>query len=181
MLLKSAKGRAQYACEHEVQYNLHFLVQVRTKARQLNMTIPLAGGNSLPSGNRVGTSTTTDIAAATTMPQRANCAPYAQGGDGFENVTVLSFSVAIVQHIIRRCRLQEPGEPFHGCIARVSGVRRMGDLNGVLILLQHWIQKSQRYIVQMPDGSIKSIRQHNVDKLTIDEEYIAVRRHCAKL
>lgn len=49
--------------------------------------------------------------------------------------------------------------------ARVSGLQNAAALNGAEVLLQKWDEASRRWIVSMPDGTVKSIRPQNLDPL----------------
>eukprot|EP00439_Symbiodinium_sp_Y106_P082525 s1513_g21.t4 len=49
--------------------------------------------------------------------------------------------------------------------ARVSGLQNAAALNGTDVLLQKWDEASRRWIVSMPDGTVKSIRPQNLDPL----------------
>jgi len=47
----------------------------------------------------------------------------------------------------------------------VSGLQNAAALNGTDVLLQKWDEASRRWIVSMPDGTVKSIRPQNLDPL----------------
>eukprot|EP00930_Biecheleria_cincta_P045508 TRINITY_DN3135_c0_g1_i2.p1 TRINITY_DN3135_c0_g1~~TRINITY_DN3135_c0_g1_i2.p1 ORF type:complete len:640 (+),score=192.95 TRINITY_DN3135_c0_g1_i2:62-1981(+) len=53
-----------------------------------------------------------------------------------------------------------------GGSARVSGLRGAAALNGTVVVLQLWDKESERWVVTMPDGSVKSIRARNLDALS---------------
>ncbi|CAE7350646.1 unnamed protein product [Symbiodinium sp. CCMP2456] len=53
--------------------------------------------------------------------------------------------------------------------ARVSGLQNAAVLNGAEVLLQKWDEASRRWIVSMPDGTVKSIRPQNLDPLYAEQ------------
>ncbi|CAJ1416227.1 unnamed protein product [Effrenium voratum] len=60
---------------------------------------------------------------------------------------------------------RSPGALVVGGRARVSGLRTAPSLNGSAVILRKWDEASQRWIVTLDDGSVKSIRAQNLDPL----------------
>merc|ERR1719310_113161 len=52
-----------------------------------------------------------------------------------------------------------------GKVARITGLRGAVHLNGTPVLLQYFDEESQRWAVEMCDGSIKSVRAKNLDPM----------------
>merc|ERR1719201_141817 len=126
---------------------------------------------------------------------RAGAVAYMAEDEKVKSLCVLGFSLPVARHALRRgggsvdeaCNwlLDEANgderlaaemaqvEPFTpGSLARISGLRGATELNGMPVVLQVWDEASQRWVVQMPDGSAKSIRQRNLDRL--DDQAAAI-------
>jgi len=127
------------------------------------------------------------------MPEGVSvgAAAYIAEDEKVKSLCALGFSPLAARHALRRCAgsvdaaaiwLLDEGNtderlaaevagaqavgPFTpGSLARVSGLRGATHLNGVPVVVQGWDQEAQRWLVQMPDGSAKSIRERNLDKL----------------
>ncbi|CAE8632283.1 unnamed protein product [Polarella glacialis] len=108
-----------------------------------------------------------------------------------ERLIALGFTAAAARHALRICggRLNEAGvwlldasntdeilaaevaaqeaSPLcSGGTARVAGLRGAADLNGAIVTLHTWDADSERWVVSLPDGSIKAIRARNLDPVS---------------
>lgn len=114
-------------------------------------------------------------------------AAYVAEDEKVKSLCALGFSPSVVRHALRRCdgdvektglwlldeanrdeRLAaelEAGELADGECARINGLRGAIHLNGMPVVLQFYDEETQRWIVQMPDGTAKSIRPRNLDRL----------------
>jgi len=125
----------------------------------------------------------------------------------------LGFSVAAVRYALMRCEgnVQEAGafllleenqkeiraaelaaqqeEPLGvGCTARVSNLRGATQLNGALVVLREFDADSQRWVVELEDGSMKSVLPSKLDLVSgpqvqpaDDDEAAALRNHVRRL
>mmetsp|Transcript_9908 Transcript_9908/g.22210 ORF Transcript_9908/g.22210 Transcript_9908/m.22210 type:complete len:638 (-) Transcript_9908:45-1958(-) len=188
MLLKSAKESALRGSK----LSAHLLERMKAGAQALSPVAgsSSAVGSSAGRGTPVPASsslasagaTATSVAVASAEAERA------LENEKVERLCALGFSAAAARHALHRSmgRVEEAGmwlleegngdeilaaemaakeaNPFQaGSSARIIGLLGAVELNGAVVVLQKYNEETQRWLVQTPDGLVKSIRPHNLE------------------
>lgn len=193
-LLRSAKDKAKRYAENGSQKSFELFDKMKVKANSLQTSTPpkLFGRLGMTSSGYFSSPSPSKPAVPGVWTQ-----PLSVEDEKLKNLCALGFSVAAARHALQRCGgcVEDAGiwlldeanadeivaaevhtrdvNPLNpGSIARINGLRGSAHLNGVPVMLQCWDDEAKRWVVQMPDGSAKSVRPRNLDLL--DDEAAAL-------
>eukprot|EP00927_Polykrikos_kofoidii_P082723 TRINITY_DN8299_c0_g1_i1.p1 TRINITY_DN8299_c0_g1~~TRINITY_DN8299_c0_g1_i1.p1 ORF type:complete len:663 (-),score=176.63 TRINITY_DN8299_c0_g1_i1:105-2093(-) len=181
-LLEAAKTPAANVQNHSKENGTSVLDRLREKAHKIDNYIGNAAARA--TSNTKGR----DGGAGNRPTRLASRSDGRRTDHAIDRLCALGFSVVAVRHALQVCsgRVEDAGawllddanseqiiqaevaarevEPLRvGSIVRIHGLRGATHLNGIQVTLRKWDDESERWVLQLPDGSVKAIRPKNLD------------------
>eukprot|EP00927_Polykrikos_kofoidii_P082724 TRINITY_DN8299_c0_g2_i1.p1 TRINITY_DN8299_c0_g2~~TRINITY_DN8299_c0_g2_i1.p1 ORF type:complete len:521 (-),score=125.65 TRINITY_DN8299_c0_g2_i1:118-1680(-) len=194
-LLKTAKTRAANVRNHSKEYGASVFDRLKDKAQKIDNYIGTAAARATSNtrGRDGGAGNRPSQMGGSSVPSRWVGRPEGRRlDDAVDRLCALGFSVVAVRHALQVCsgRVEDAAawlvddvnaeqiikaevaarevEPLRvGESMRIHGLRGAMHLNGVQVTLRKWDKESERWVVQLPDGSAKAIRPKNLEHLGV--------------